>query len=192
VVVPLKSLDVFEGGPVNAVHLGIAFTTAIALTTSAYFLRDAREFVVVGLVCVALQAALWLFSPWASEEYAHSVGLPLRDIVSPSPDVPSTLPMTLLPLVVALALLVAASRSRGWSPTRVAPLGGAVVGLVVALTMPVQLAAAGQEPPQALATTILTGLAGVAVGALGGFLGVRFATMLRILEPSAPPTAGGR
>lgn len=192
VVVPLKSLSVFEGGPVNAVQLGVAFTTATALVTSAYFLRDARELIVVGLVCVALQATLWVFSPWASEAYADSVGLPLRDIVSPSPDVPSALPLALLPLVVGLAVLVATGRSRGWSPTRVAPLGGAVVGLVVALTMPFQLAAAGQEPPQALGTTLLTGLAGVAIGVLGGHLGVGFATMLRTLGSSATTTAGDR
>ncbi|MBP2336196.1 hypothetical protein JOF41_002374 [Saccharothrix coeruleofusca] len=196
VLVPLLALKQFEGA-VNAFHAGIAFCTALALVTAAYFLRTGRDVVAIGLIAVGVQALLWWFSPWATAEYANSVGLPLREFREPSPDVPAMLPMALLPMTAGLTALLAAGRSRGWSPARVAPLAGAAVGLVVAVTMPVQLAVVGQEPLQELGKTALTALLGVGLGALAGHLGVRFAVMLRTLEaaPAAtapsPATTGG-
>jgi hypothetical protein len=131
-----------------------------------------------------LQAALWWFSPWAVKVYATSAGLPLRDGLIPSPPkLPSSAPMFLIVVAVAVEVLFWLSRTRGFDARKMMLLAGVLTGLIVGLTLPVQQSLT--DPTTSLSSTdvVILGLLGMPLGALAGFLAARFTVMLHALAP---------
>ncbi len=60
---------------------------------AAMLMRSAMAPLAIGGSIAALQAFLWVFSPWAAHLYADSVGLPIRDAVqNDAPSFPVRLP----------------------------------------------------------------------------------------------------
>ncbi|WP_345028725.1 hypothetical protein [Kutzneria kofuensis] len=125
---------------------------------------------------LAMQAILWVFTPWATETYAAAVGLPLRDGLGGEPSlIPAGIPLAGLVAAAAIELLL----KRGPA------LAGGIAGLVLGLTFVLQRDWLGFAPPVTALTLIATTIAGGLFGLLGGYLGARFGAMLRIREKVA-------
>lgn len=134
----------------------------------------------IAVVLGAMQALLWWFSPWAAVAYAAAVGLPLRDGLTPAPpELPSLMPMFLIlaALLVEGAMWLSHSRRIHFGRL-MAPLGAAT-GLVVGLTMAWQLVLTNPGARLSLSVVLVLGLLGLLLGVLGGYLGTRFAVILR-------------
>jgi hypothetical protein len=195
VVLAIPILITFAPIPTNALNnlplpfdptvAGVIFFSAMLLVIGAAILRRPGAAVAIAVVLGALQAFLWWFSPWAAVTYAASVGLPLRDGLPPQPpDLPSAIPMFLIVAAVVVEILFRMTRTRGLNATRIMLLAGTVTGLIVAATLPLQLSLT--DPTSSISATeilILVAL-GIPLGALAGFLGARFTTMLRALAPA--------
>jgi hypothetical protein len=195
VVLAIPILITFAPIPTNALNnlplpfdptvAGVIFFSAMLLVIGAAILRRPGAAVAIAVVLGALQAFLWWFSPWAAVTYAASVGLPLRDGLPPQPpDLPSAIPMFLIVAAVVVEILFRMTRTRGLNATRIMLLAGTVTGLIVAVTLPLQLSLT--DPTSSISATeilILVAL-GIPLGALAGFLGARFTTMLRALAPA--------
>ena len=138
----------------------------------------------IAVVLAALQGALWWFSPWAATTYAAAVGLPLRDGLAPQPPVlPSLIPMFLIASALVVEAAMWFSRTREVHFGRLMLPLGAVAGLLVGVTMALQLALTNPQVRISAALVITLAICGIVLGIPAGFLGTRFGTMLRTTAP---------
>ncbi|HEY4019849.1 MAG TPA: hypothetical protein VGM75_14240 [Pseudonocardiaceae bacterium] len=137
----------------------------------------------IAIVLGAAQALLWWFSPWAAQTYAAAVGLPLRDGLGHEPPLlPGLIPMFLIlaALVVEGALWLSHSRNVHFG--RLMLLLGAVTGLIVGSTMAVQFGLTHPMMRISVGLVVTLSVIGLVLGLPAGFLGTRFATMLRAAD----------
>jgi hypothetical protein len=154
--------------PINAAT-SLIIVLLFVLTRVALGRRGAALATAAALL--AMQAILWVFTPWAAVTYADSVGLPLRDGLGGEPPfIPAGIPLAGIIVAVVIELLI----------TRSALLAGAVAGLILGFSFIVQREFLGFSPlvplPGVLATTLAAGVFGL----LGGYLGARFGAMIRV------------
>jgi hypothetical protein len=171
--------------PVDPVLIGIIFFSPLLLIIGAGILRRPGAAIAIAAALGIMQAGLWWFSPWAAHAYATASGLPLRDGLTPQPpQLPGSIPMFLG--VVALVVEVAfwMIRSRNLNGGKVMPVTGAVAGLIVAVTLPLQQVLTDRTASFGFATVAMIGIIGIIFGVLAGFLGGRFTTMANALAPS--------
>ena len=165
--------------PVAPVLLGIILCAPTLLIMSAALLGRGAA-IRIAVVLGVLQGILWWFSPWAAEAYARLVGLPLRDVVSAAPPVlPSTIPMFLIVAAVTTEGFFALGRAGRLRPGWLMVTAGAVAGFVVGGGLALQTILT--DPTQHLSATDVVSLMalGLILGPLTGYLGCRFAVMLR-------------
>jgi hypothetical protein len=170
--------------PVDPTVAGIVFFSSMLLILGAAVLRRPGAAVAIAAVLGILQAFLWWFTPWAAHAYAAAVGLPLRDGLVPlPPDLPNAIPMFLVVAAVAVEALLWMIRTRGVDARRPLQLAGAVTGVIVAVSLPLQQALT--DPTSSISPTdiVMIGILGIPLGVLAGFLAARFTTMLRALAP---------
>ncbi|GAA4541910.1 hypothetical protein [Amycolatopsis samaneae] len=170
--------------PVEVVRAATALLSVLFVMIAAGFLRRTGAVLGTAAGLAVLQAVFWWFSPWAARAYADMVGLPVRDYVSGIPEMPSLMPMALLPVAAVLEVLLLLGRKRGWHTGRVPVVAGGVGGLLLGLTLMLQ---AGWIYPMFhpdTTTVLATGAASGVLGLLGGFAGWRFGGMLRLLAPA--------
>jgi hypothetical protein len=165
--------------PIDPVLLGIILCAPTLLIMSAALLGRGTA-IRIAVVLGILQGVLWWFSPWAAEAYARLVGLPLRDVVSAAPPVlPSTIPMFLIVAAVTTEGFFALARSGRLRPAWLMVLAGAAAGFVVGGGLALQTILT--DPTQHLSGTEIGSLMalGLVLGPLTGYLGCRFAVLLR-------------
>ena len=165
--------NAFQGLPLPFDPINAAATLIIVLlfvlTRVAIGRRGAALATAAALL--AMQAILWVFTPWAAVTYADSVGLPLRDGLSGAPPlIPAGIPLAGLIVAVVIELLI----------TRSALLAGAVAGLVLGFSFIVQRELLHLSPPVPLPGVVTTTLAAGVFGLLAGYLGARFGAMIRV------------
>lgn len=163
--------------------INLPFDTIVAATTLIIVLLLVLARVAVGrpgiavgtgAALLAMQAILWVFTPWAAVTYADAVGLPLRDGMGGEPPlIPGGIPLAAIVAAVAIELLF-----RRGGPA----LAGGVAGLILGFTFVVQRDVLDFVPPVTTVDLIVTTLAGALFGLLGGFLGARFGATLRLRE----------
>jgi hypothetical protein len=171
--------------PIDPVLIGVIFFSSLLLIIGAGILRRPGSAIAIAVVLGVLQAFLWWFSPWAAVTYAASVGLPLRDGLTPQPpDLPSAMPMFLILAAVGVEILFWMIRSRGLDARKVLLLIGAIAGLVVAVTLPLQQTLVDPTASFGIAAIGIVAAVGLVFGVLAGFLGGRFIPMLRALAPA--------
>jgi hypothetical protein len=175
--------------PLNPVVAAvILFSTMLLIIGTAVLRRPGAGIAIAG-VLGGMQAFLWWFSPWAAEAYAAATGLPLRDGLTPQPpELPSSMPMFLIVAAAVVEGLFWLARNRTRDTRKVLPTAGAVAGLIIAATLLVQQVlttpGAGIDAP----ALVIISIVGVVLGALAGFLGGRFTTMLRAVAPISEGT----
>ena len=171
--------------PMDPVVIGVIFFSSMLLIIGAGILRRPGAAIAIAVVLGALQAFLWWFSPWAAVNYAAAVGLPLRDGLTPSPpDLPSAMPMFLIAAAVGVELLFWLIRSRNLNARRVFLLIGAVAGVIVAVTLPLQQMLTDPTASFGILAIGVIAVVGLIFGVLGGFLAARFIPMLGALAPA--------
>jgi hypothetical protein len=171
--------------PIDPVLVGVIFFSSLLLIIGAGILRRPGAAIAIAVVLGVLQAFLWWFSPWAAVTYAASVGLPLRDGLTPQPpDLPSAMPMFLILAAVGVEILFWLIRSRGLDARKVLLLIGALAGLIVAVTLPLQQTLVDPTASFGIAAIGIVAAVGLVFGVLAGFLGGRFIPMLRALAPA--------
>jgi hypothetical protein len=171
--------------PIDPVLMGIIFFAPLLLLTGAAVLQRRGAAVAIAVALGLLQAALWWFSPWAAHVYAVSVGLPLRDGLTPEPpELPSGASMFLLAAALAVEVLFWLARTRGHDPNKMMLLAGVVTGLIVGATLPLQESLTDPSATFSIADVALLGGLGIALGALAGVLAARFTVMLLALSPT--------
>jgi hypothetical protein len=180
--------------PVDPKFAGSVFFAVCFVLVGVFTLRRGRVALSIAVALGVLQLFLWWFAPWATEHYADSVGLPLRDnLLDLFPQLASGIPMFMLAAALVMEALLGLGRRRGWSVRRLPRLTGAAGGLVVALSMVVQTSmfrGGAGGGPMGRAGTSVTGLVadaviGLVLGALAGHLAVRFAVLLHLDTPAA-------
>lgn len=164
-----------------AVATGTTFLAALCVLTARAALARPGAAVATAAVVAAWQGFSWWFSPWAARWYAGEVGLPLRDLVDPVPDMPSLLPLVLLPAALAAEAVWSLLRA---DARRAAPAAGAVVGLLVAAAAPAQDAVLYGAPLPAAGEAVVAVLVGVVAGAVAGALALRLGGLLRLVGVS--------
>jgi hypothetical protein len=170
--------------PIDPVVVGVIFFSSMLLIIGAGILRRPGAAIAIAVVLGVLQAFLWWFSPWAAVNYAAAVGLPLRDGLTPSPpDLPSAMPMFLILAAVGVEVLFWMIRSRNLDARKVFLLIGAVAGVIVAVTLPLQQVLTDPTASFGVVAIAIIGVVGLVFGVLGGFLAGRFIPMLRALAP---------
>lgn len=164
--------------PFDPLIAGTALISVLLLAMGAIIMAKPGYAVAVAVVLGVLQIVLWFFSPWAAHAYAAASGLPLRDgLANQPPHLPSAIPMFLIVAGLVIEVAVRAARSQRLPESRALILGGALAGLIVALTLPLQqLFFDPQQIP--FYQLVLVGTSGVLFGALGGFLGLRIGLIL--------------
>ncbi|MFD9893937.1 hypothetical protein ACFWY9_31705 [Amycolatopsis sp. NPDC059027] len=180
-VLGLQQVDL---DPVEVTRAATALLSVLFVTTAAGFLRRPGAAVATAAGLVVLQGVFWWFSPWAARAYADMVGLPVRDYVSGVPEMPSLMPMLLLPIAAVLEVLFLLGTKRGWHAGRVSVIAGGVGGLLIGATLVVQTAWIYSKYHPETVVVLATGVAGGVLGLLGGFAGWRFGGMLRLLAPA--------
>jgi hypothetical protein len=171
--------------PIDPVIIGIFFFSPMLLILGAAILRRPGAAIAIAAVLGVTQAFLWVFSPWAAHAYAAASGLPLRDgLTAQPPQVPSSIPMFLGLAAVVVEIAFWMIRSRNVSGGKVMLATGAVTGLIVAVTLPLQQVLTDPSASFGFATVALIGAIGIVFGILAGFLGGRFITMMNALAPS--------
>ncbi|MFI6425344.1 hypothetical protein [Promicromonospora sp. NPDC050880] len=169
-------------GAVNAFDVVTAFLAVVVVMTGSFVLdRRGAAFAVTAVVAV-LQAILWPYSESATVWYARVEGLPMRDYLDPSPLHASMIPFVLL----AVGAIIEAARGRApaW-------LAGLVGGAIIGACAPAQSAWLAHQPLPGLTVVAATAAAAAAAGAVGGFLSLRFGTMLSRLAPGAGHPVSG-
>lgn len=165
--------------PINPTLLGIVLCSPMLLIMGGLTIGRGGA-VGIAVVLGALQALLWWFSPWAARVYADSVGLPLRDGLTPEPPkLPGAIPMFLILAAVVVEGAVWLHRTRGTSLNKLMLPLGAVTGLITGATIPLQLTLTESNPDISTTMVMLVSVIGLVAGLLSGYLGTRFATMLR-------------
>lgn len=165
--------NAFQGLPLpfDAIVAATAFIiTLLLIVTRLAIGRPGAALATAGAL-LAMQAVLWVFTPWAAMSYAAAVGLPLRDgLGGEAPFIPAGIPLAGLLAAVAIELLV----KRG--PL----LAGAISGLILGSTFVLQRSWLHFGPPVTASSLIATSIAGCLLGLLGAYLGTRFGSMIRV------------
>jgi hypothetical protein len=175
--------------PIDPVLLGIILCAPTLLIMSAALLGRGTA-IRIAVVLGVLQGVLWWFSPWAAGAYARLVGLPLRDVVSAAPPVlPSTIPMFLIVAAVTTEGFFALGRSGRLRPAWLMVLAGAVAGFVVGGGLALQTILTDRTQHLSGSDVLSLMLLGLILGPLTGYLGCRFAVMLR--AEAAPALGSG-
>jgi hypothetical protein len=164
--------------PVDATILGVMLCAPTLLLVGALLLGRGGA-VWTALSLGAIQALLWWFSPWAAHAYAAAVGLPLREGLFPRPP---QLPVSVPVLLIVAALVVEAARwlhrRRGVAAKPLLLAAGAVSGVVVGVSLPLQLGLASAQHQVPVLAVAELAVFGLPLGLLAGYLGPRFAAML--------------
>jgi hypothetical protein len=164
--------------PVDATILGVMLCAPTLLLVGALLLGRGGA-VWTALSLGAIQALLWWFSPWAAHAYAAAVGLPLREGLLPRPP---QLPVSVPVLLIVAALVVEAARwlhrRRGVAAKPLLLAAGAVGGVVVGVSLPLQLGLASAQHQVPVLAVAELAVFGLPLGLLAGYLGPRFAAML--------------
>ncbi|WP_199440923.1 hypothetical protein [Umezawaea beigongshangensis] len=176
-------------GAFDAVDTSIAFTTVLLLVVAVSYFRRPGAALLAGGAVAALQAVLWVFTPWATYTYADAVGLPVRDYVDRVPGLPSLIPMSLLGVALLLEGALRVARASGWSARVVAPLCGAVATALVAALAPLQRTLLFDAPLPEFGYVAPTAIVALVLGALAGLLGWRFGLTLRAIAPTTAEEA---
>jgi hypothetical protein len=162
----------------------MAFMSVLTLVVGARLLERPSGAIGIGLILVVLQAAFWWFGPWATRLYADAIGQPFRDDATSLPMVPTLIPMALLPVAAMVGPLLARARENDRLAIGTGMVVGGLGGLVITVTVAWQSAVLlGGGTFGDLPVLMATAAAGTAVGVAAGFLGVRFAEILRSLAP---------
>jgi hypothetical protein len=177
---PFNALDNLNL-PIDATVLGLVLCAPMMLLVGG-LLAGRGGAIGIAVVLGAMQAVLWWFSPWAAHAYASAVGLPLRDGLLPRPpELPSSVPMLLIVGALAIEGARWLYRRRGTAAKPLLLAAGAVSGLVVGASLPVQFALSSPArrasglPVLAVAELAVLGLL---LGLLAGYLGPRLAVLL--------------
>ncbi|MFI5777076.1 hypothetical protein [Nocardia sp. NPDC051570] len=171
--------------PVDPMFCGIVLCSTMLLLIGALVLGRPGSALVVAAAVGVLQAVLWWFSPWAAEAYASAIGLPLRDGLQPGPPAfPGLMPMFLGVAALVVEAVFWWARTRGLDARKVLPLTGMVLGVIVAVSLPLQFLLTQAQAHFQTTEVVLTAAIGIPLGLLAGFLAGRFATMLRTLAPA--------
>jgi hypothetical protein len=171
--------------PVDPTILGLVLFAPMLLIIGAAILSRAGAAVAIAAALGVMQGFLWWFSPWAAETYASAIGLPLRDgLRSGPPDLPGIMPMFLIVAAVAVEGLFWLARTRGYDAKKIVLLAGAVAGVVVAVTFPLQMNLTNARSHIPFSDIAAITILGIPVGLLAGFLGGRFTSMLLALAPA--------
>jgi hypothetical protein len=176
---PFNALDNLNL-PIDATVLGLVLCAPMMLLVGG-LLAGRGGAVGIAVVLGAMQALLWWFSPWAAHAYASAVGLPLRDGLLPRPpELPSSVPMLLIVGALAIEGARWLHRRRGTAAKPLLLAAGAVSGLVVGASLPVQfaLSSPGRGGGVRLVAVVELGVLGLLLGLLAGYLGPRLAAML--------------
>jgi hypothetical protein len=180
-------------GLVDWVVVCVSCLTALLLLMAMALFRRPGSALLVAVAVAMVQALLWLFTPWATEAYADSVGLPMRDFVATWPILPSWIPMTVVVAALFLEGARALARSRRWSARVVTPICGAVASAVLAGLIPVQQALLNDVPLPGFIEVVVfvaaTCLAAAVLGAPAGVAAWRLGLMLRGLDRPKATTA---
>jgi hypothetical protein len=181
----VEGLNAFGVGVVDLRTVGMAFMSVLILVVGARLLERPSGAIGIALILAVLQAAFWWFAPWATQLYSDAIGQPFRDDPSGTSMMPALIPMALLP-VAALVVgpLLARARDNDRLAVSSGMLAGGIGGLIITVTVAGQSALLlGGETFGDLPVLMATAAAGTAVGVAAGFLGVRFAEILRSLAP---------
>ncbi|GIF26751.1 hypothetical protein BJ973_000158 [Actinoplanes tereljensis] len=172
--------------PFDAASAGMVLFVVMLLVLGRATLARTGAATAFAAVLGAMQLALWWFAPWAARTYADAVGLPLRDDVGGRPpQVPASIPMFLLAGAVLIDLAVWLGARNHWSARWVPQVAGAVSGLLIAATFMLQELLISTRPAPVAGQFVVETLIGGAFGAFAGFLGWRFAGVLRGEQPPA-------
>jgi hypothetical protein len=125
-----------------------------------------------GLAFAVLHAVSWVWALAATTWYATVVGLPMRDYADPLPTMPMTFPFAFSPAAIVVTVVVLAAWRWRVPPAWSMPVSG---GLAAALIMAGYAALGIVGGPVAWLLT-------VSIGALCGWLGWHFGTMMRLLN----------
>lgn len=183
--------NAFDGLPLpfDAGTAGTVLCCLLALLLGAAVVGRPGYTLGVAAALGVMQAFFWWFAPWASHAYAAAEGLPLRDdLTDRAPTLPSLSPMFLLAAAAVVEIILWYGRSTARSPRWLPQVAGAVAGLVLGVSINLQYLLIGSRPFRA-ETLIWDAALGLLLGALGAFLGYRFASMLRAATPVPTPAA---
>jgi hypothetical protein len=160
--------------PVDPALLGILFCAPTLLIMGAALLGSGAA-IRIAVVLGILQAALWWFSPWATQAYAGHVGLPMRDgLTQKAPELPNTIPMFLIVAAIAVEILFRRARNGRLGARALVISAGLIAGLVVGAGLALQMSLF--DGGRTLALSVL----GLLLGPLAAYLGTRFAVLLRV------------
>lgn len=177
--VPFSALFLFKFD-FNPISLGSAFIVPFVLLIVAGVVRSVAAPFGVAVIMGAVQAIFWWFSPWAAREYAAAVGLPLRDdLWGGAPAIPAMMPMFLLVFAALAASLLHLTKDQAWQRRSMTVIG-AILGSVAGMGYLLQGALVYRQGTETVGNYVTVGLAGLALGALAGFLAQRIALMLRV------------
>ncbi|WP_040816238.1 hypothetical protein [Nocardia concava] len=160
-----------------------AFMVILLLIAGAGFIRWGAT--ITAVAASATQAVFWWFAPWAARAYADFVGLPMREHIRGIPVTPALIPFCVILVGLVIDVLMRwtspdPTRTARLVPTLVGALGGAIIGGL----NPVQVVLIYDAHYPRGEVIVATTVAAAVLGALGGFLGWRFGTMLRLTAPS--------
>ncbi|GAB0106660.1 hypothetical protein JMUB6875_56470 [Nocardia sp. JMUB6875] len=160
-----------------------AFMVILLLIAGAGFIRWGAT--ITAVAASGTQAVFWWFAPWAARTYADFVGLPMREHIRGIPVTPALIPFCVILVGLVIDGLMRwtspdPTRTARLVPTLVGALGGAIIGGL----NPVQIVLIYDAHYPRGEVIVATTVAAAVLGALGGFLGWRFGTMLRLTAPS--------
>ncbi|TDE52828.1 hypothetical protein E1295_17965 [Nonomuraea mesophila] len=179
----VEGLTAFGVSVVDLRTAGMAFLSVLVLVVGARLTGRAAGAIGISLILVALQAAFWWFCPWATRVYADAIAQPFRDVPSDVPVGPALIPMILLPVAAVMGPVMA--RADDGRAVGSAMVTGGIGGLVVTVAVAGQSALLlGGDTLGELPVLVATAAVGTALGVAAGFLGVRFAEILRSLTPA--------
>nr|WP_042181222.1 hypothetical protein [Kibdelosporangium sp. MJ126-NF4]CEL14891.1 hypothetical protein [Kibdelosporangium sp. MJ126-NF4]CTQ96478.1 hypothetical protein [Kibdelosporangium sp. MJ126-NF4] len=177
-MVTVIGLQALPNGIIRPVTVGATFMCVLLLTMGAGVIARRGGALAVAVAVGVLQAVFWWFSPWAARVYADAVGLPVRDYIDGVPSLPALIPMSLILVAVAIELMSNVP----------AVITGAVGGLIITLTIPLQNVWVYDSSMPRTNTYLATAATGLVFGALAAMLGRRFSQMLRHLSPATEPS----
>ncbi|HEY0001906.1 MAG TPA: hypothetical protein VGB74_15745 [Actinoplanes sp.] len=188
--IPFAGLDPLDL-PINSTLIGVLLCTPTLLIMGAVLLGRWAA-VRIAVVLGAMQAFLWWFSPWATIAYASFVGLPLRDGLRDNvPGIPNTIPMFLIVAALAVEGLLTLGRAGRLRPRVLVPLTGGVAGVLIGPSLIAQFVLVGESSFRNASILIPAAVAGLVLGLVAGYLGCRFAVLLRAAPSTALRTAEG-